>query len=58
MQQWMENGQKKWFEGQVMGHSTVTDEFELKYIAEDAPSFMTVHELLADVITGDFEIHH
>lgn len=57
VQQWAENDVRKWYEGVFECFLKNTDEFKMVYTSE-APSFMTTHEVLADIVSGDLEIHN
>ena len=57
-QQWVDQaGVRTWYEGVISDVVTNTMEFKMVYAEERDASFMTYAEFLADVISGDLELH-
>ena len=57
-QQWVDQaGVRTWYEGVISDVVANTMEFKMVYAEERDASFMTYAEFLADVISGDLELH-
>ena len=51
------NGERTWYNGNIIGQTTDKREFKVVYANEEEACFLTGNEIITDIVCGDMELH-